>query len=391
MSMIFFFLICGLLNFFISGDQQFSNLAYSFLQGKLYFTQTKVAVYDTALFEGKFYWPLQPFPAIILIPFVYIFSLFGKFFLQGYLQFFLVAGVFYLIYRICRKIKYSSNDSLFLAFAFCFSSVFLGVALWPWSWYYSQVVATFLLFLGLYEFLSKKRHWVLGVISGLLFLTRTPASLIIVLFVADIYFNTHTTFRSRLLNLTKIISPFILAIFLAFLYNQLRFRNIFELGYNFQLIKGSALKAREYGIFNLIHLPGNLYYFLLSSPTPVFKDGLSHVLTYPYIKANPWGVSIFFTSPYFLYLFLLKYKNRLLKLMWVTALIIALPILLYYGVGYRQFGYRYSLDFLPLLFLILLIGYRRKYRILSKAFKIVILVVAHTNLYLFITFLSDFI
>src|SRR3990172_6774252 len=146
MSMIFFFLICGLLNFFISGDQQFSNLAYSFLQGKLYFTQTKVAVYDTALFEGKFYWPLQPFPAIILIPFVYIFSLFGKFFLQGYLQFFLVAGVFYLIYRICRKIKYSSNDSLFLAFAFCFSSVFLGVGL--------GVGITLKLWLPLYYFLD---------------------------------------------------------------------------------------------------------------------------------------------------------------------------------------------------------------------------------------------
>lgn len=389
-NIVLFFLAAGLLNFFVSGDQQFSYLSNSFLQGKTYFLQKPSSVSDTVLFEGKYYWPLQPFPAVILMPFVFLFSFFGKFFLQGYLQFFLAAGVFYLVYKISKKLGYLANDALFLAFAFCFSSVFLGVALWPWSWYFSQVIGTFLLFLGIYEFLTRKRYLFLGIISACIFLTRTPASLIIVLFISDLLFNSRVEVDKRKSDIIKLLLPFVLAVLLTFSYNFIRFKNIFEFGYNLQTIQDPTLKARGYGTFSLIHLSGNLYSFLLSPPEPIFKDDLSQVLTFPYVKANPWGMGIFFMSPYFLYLFFLKYKDRLLKLIWITVSIISIPIFLYYGVGYRQYGFRYSLDFLPLVFLILLIGYKRKYGKLSSLFKFIILTFAYINLYLFITFLSDF-
>lgn len=385
-----FLLVCALFNFFLAGEQQFSYLANSFLHGKFDFLEVPMTTNDTVPFAGNYYWPLQPFPAVVLIVPVFLFSLFGKLFLQGYLQFFLVVGVFYLIFRICKKLNYSSNDSLFLSFAFCFCSFFLGVAFWPWSWYFSQVVSTFLLFWGLYEFMSRKRYLLLGIIAGLIFLTRAPASLVILLFVSDLFWISRANSQLKLRNFFKLFIPFFIAILVSFLYNYLRFKNIFEFGYNLQIIGNPTLKAREYGTFNPIHLPGNLYFFLLNPPTPVYRDSLSSVLSPPYIRANPWGMGIFFSSPYFLLLFFLKYKEKLLKLMWATVLVIAVPIFFYYGIGYRQYGFRYSLDFLPILFLIFLFAYKKKYSEVSKPLKFAILAFAYINLYLFFTFLSDF-
>ena len=152
----------------------------------------------------------------------------------------------------------------------------------------------------------------------------------------------------------ELFTPISVAVILLFSYNFIRFGNIFEQGYSMQTVPDHAVKAREYGIISSVHIPGNLFYFLLAMPLPVFKDNLSHVLKFPYIEMNHWGMSIFVTSPIFLYLFNLSYKDKLSRLLIITTIIIAVPIFLYYGIGYRQFGYRYSLDFLPLLFTVLI-------------------------------------
>src|SRR3989344_5713193 len=73
--------------------QQFTYLAKSFLQGKLFFTSTLNTWHDAAYFAGHYYWPLGPFPALLLIPFVAVGNLFGVFFYQGYLQIFITLAI----------------------------------------------------------------------------------------------------------------------------------------------------------------------------------------------------------------------------------------------------------------------------------------------------------
>ncbi len=109
-------------NLTVSADQQFSYLAESFLQGKTYLLAPSAFGFDTVFFQGKYYWPLGPFPAVLLLPFVLVFRSFSLFFFQGYLQVFLVLGVFYLFSKIAKRIGYSPDDAAFLAFAFCFAS-----------------------------------------------------------------------------------------------------------------------------------------------------------------------------------------------------------------------------------------------------------------------------
>jgi hypothetical protein len=44
--------------------------------------------------------------------------------------------------------------------------------------------------------------------------------------------------------------------------------------------------------------------------------------------------------------------------LWLTVAVTALPGLLYQNTGYVQFGYRFSLDYTPYLFLLLAVGAR---------------------------------
>ena len=73
-------------------------------------------------------------------------------------------------------------------------------------------------------------------------------------------------------------------------------------------------------------------------------------------------------------------------MLWFTIIVIALPVFLYYGIGVFQFGYRYSLDFLPYLFLILIKNYKEQKGNLNYGLKAVIIATTLFNLYLLATY-----
>ncbi len=373
----YFLLLCFFYNFEMNDYQQFAVLAKSFLAGKLYFIQEYSSWWhDAVAFNGQHYWPLGPLPAIILIPFQIFIS--QGIFHQGSLQPFLVLGVFLTVYSIAQKLDYKKEDSLYLAAAFCFASVFLGVAFWPNSWFFSQVITVLLMLLALREWLGKRRFWVIGVIWGLVLLTRVTAATGIIFFIAEALGRS-----GRLGRLAKLGIPIaVAAIFLGW-YNFARFGNPFELGYSMQLAAGNFSGSLQYGLFSVKHILENLYYMLLSFPLPVIEGEWSHNLVAPFIKADPWGLSIFITSPYLLMLFLFSYKNKILKLLLGISILIAIPIIFYYGIGWYQFGYRYALDFFPFLFLLFMIGYKVKSDTLSWKMKALVVLSSFVNLYLF--------
>lgn len=382
--LIVFFVILLTFNFSSAGEQQFTYLAQSFLAGKLHFIEKPLTWTDSTLWEGKYFWPLGPFPAVLLMPFVALFNSFGLFFSQGFLQIFLVVLVFFIVYRIAKHFKYSSIDSVILASAFCFASVFLGVSLLPWSWWFSQVITVLLLFLAIYEYLGKKRYWLIGIFCALLVLTRPTASLVIVFFLIETFFAKEKAIKLK--NITSLLAPYFLGLFLLGFYNFARFGNFFDQGYSNQILTRQPLeKARSYGLISPEHIPGNIYYFLLSTPIPVYKDSFSQVLTAPFIRANPWGMSIFITSPYLIYMFFLKYGDRTSKAILFTVAVIALPIFMYYGVGLMQLGYRYSLDFLPLLFLLLMRNFKMRFGGLTTGFTTLVIIFSLTNLFFFLS------
>ncbi len=381
---LFLFGIVVCFNLATSANQQFSYLAESFLEGKTYFLSLPNVDLDTVLFNGKYYWPLGPFPALLLLPFVFVFRLFHLFFFQGYLQVFLFGGVFYSFFRIAQRLNYSRDDAEFLAFAFCFASAFLGVGVYAVSWAFAQVVAVLLLALALLEYLGSRRFWVIGTLMALASVTRFTAGLNVLFFLLVVVLEDNTA-RAKRNGFFSLMLPMLMGFAALALYNDARFGNWREQGYALQSLTGVAARAREaHGLMSLAHVPGNLFYFLLAGPVPIAFDDGSQVLKFPYVKANLWGMSVFLTSPYFLYLFRIKYDDLISKWLLISSAVVAAPIFLYYGIG-LGFGYRYSLDFLPFLFFLLMRNYRQDHSQLSPGFKKMILVTSVTNCYFVLT------
>ena len=172
------------------------------------------------------------------------------------------------------------------------------------------------------------------------------------------------------LNFTRslifLLLPIIFSIGMLSLYNFRRFHSVFDSGYthNVSVLDKDYLNYKE-GFFSLKHIPANLYLLLFKAPEPVLKERVQFVLRFPYLKVNDIGMAIWFTSPLFIYLLKARRASYTISAT-IGIFTLMIPSLVYFGLGTSQFGYRYSLDFLPLLFLILLTGFRGELPSLAK-------------------------
>jgi hypothetical protein len=365
------------LGFGYEGSQQFSDLANAFLHGHLNFLSSIGGLgQDPLIYHGKQFWGEGPFPAVFLMPFVAGFKIFHLFFYQGYIKWALQVGIIYFIYRLGRIFRYTVEDSAILMLGFVLGSVFIGAASVSSGWLFAQIVVVFLLFWSLFEFYTKRRWWLIGIICGLIFMTRATASPIVIFYCLELWQTKSFKIKThKLREFLKLGLPFGLSIILIGLYNYGRFGNPFNGGYAYQLLFADSAVSRSNGVFSLAHIPTNFYAAFLSAPLTVVKNSSSWLLKFPYIKNNPYGISIFFTSPYLLYLFTQKWKNydKQARNLILAALISCIWVLSFYGIGKDQFGYRYSLDFLPEVFVLFMLIYHKNHDHLSNGMRFLLL------------------
>lgn len=364
-------------------SQQFSELALAFLHGHLYFLHSIGGIgQDPVLYQHHRYWDEGVFPAIVLLPFVAIFYTFHLFFYQGYIEWLLVLGIMYFVYALGRRLRYSAEDSLILAFGFVLGSAFASAAAVSSGWLLAQVITTFLLFWSLYEYFGRRRWWLIGTICACIFLTRSTAAPIVVFFALELWQGTSKL--SSLRRFLPLALPLVGAISLQGLYNFLRFHDPLNGGYEYQLLAAAPKESRALGTFSLRHLPTNLYSLVFGAPGTVSRTTSSWTLKFPYIEGNHNGISIFITSPYYLYLFGRKWAvfARTARHLLVAAGISCLGVLCFYGIGREQISYRYSLDFLPELFVVLMLVYSAEHPRLSRGMKLLLLSAGILNVYL---------
>jgi hypothetical protein len=387
----FILLIVIINTFFISNSQQFANLAHSFLNLKLYFlhpigNQTQNPVY----YKGKEFFDDGPLPAIILMPFEALFKLFHLFFYQGYLQWILIILTLNIIYKIAQLIGFKKYDALLLAFTFILGSVYVGVAINSSSWYFAQVITTYLVFLIIYEYLTQKRWWLLGTLSAFVLLSRVSAFAIVFLLILDILFNNRSSIKAKLTNMIKLSFPVLLAGILIGLYNYLRFGDPLNGGYLYQAIDQTARYSRSKGLFSLKHIPFNFYHLVFGTPIINTPNSNNWIANFPYFENNPLGLSIFITSPYLIFLFYqsrkIFYQKDIIFLL-ISAFVGLIIVLTYFGVGTYQFGYRYSLDFLPEIFTVFMLIYYKTKQSLTFGMKFLFLLTIAFNFYLILSFI----
>lgn len=344
----------------------FNYLAEAFLHGKVYLISRPSQVLDLSLYKGKLYLYYPPTPAIIFMPFVYFF---GKNFSDVFLTA-LIGGIscfvfFQMLLEFRKskilKLKIENKTIVLMSLLFAFGTNHFYVSLFGGVWWTAHIFAVFFLNCSLYslfKFLNSKKK-VFLILAAFFFslasLSRFPVVFSLIFILGIFIKKYYLQHKADRLNLVYFFSPIIIIFSLFAIYNYLRFRSPLELGYKyFMNSKILDFNLKNFGLFNLIYLPFNLYYYLFN-PYRI-------VQYFPFYQPYHNGNSLFLLTPITLSIFF-KWKKKLKRckknglfiiLLSICMFFILLPALLLYGPGGPQIGYRYSLDFLPFFLIFLL-------------------------------------
>ncbi len=352
-SILIILILIAIQLFFVNFDTpwtHFSDQTQSFLTGKVNVTPLDFDRHDYVILHGKYYWHQGPFPSILLVPFQ---ILSGPSFKQGSMQLILIIILSLTIFRLAKLKNFNNLDSFYLTIVFLLGSPVAGLIVDPKSWFFSQIVAVTVLSLLMLELESFKKWWLIGILAGVLITTRFTSGFIIFALVFLLY-KEKSMRHEKLVNYISLLLPiFISGLGLAW-FNNIRFGDALNNGYLTNDVGGYLSPLRELGFFNLQHIPTNFYYYFFASVEPITSNISVH-LRFPFIKYSYWGMSFLLVAPFFLYsLKSLRRSSTYLQSLWVIVAVTLFTLLIYFAPGWVQFGPRYTVDFMPILFLITL-------------------------------------
>lgn len=325
-------------------------LARQFVNGKLYLldaSATNVTIHDLTLHNGKWYVPVPPLPAILLMPLM-LFARPEKIFMGdvSMLMGALNAVLVYLILEqliIRRWVAFSRTSHFVLVALFAFGTNHLWVSIMGEIWFVSQVVTVTFLALAVLAALRGSSSETIGTFLGIAMLAR-PNSLMTWPFVFAIAMQIQKE-NGAVIDLKHLLKwslqsavPVGLAIVGLLSYNYLRFEDFMDFGY--VTINGApdiVNNAQRYGIFSSVYILHNLNVMFLYLPQVQL--------------GGPWifipsleGMSIFLSTPALVYLFR-RYENRWwIWGAWGSIFFGFALLVMYHNTGSAQFGYRYILD-----------------------------------------------
>ncbi len=329
----------------------FSRLADALLQGRFWLDDAPSWLNELIpAGDGRWYVPYPPMPAILALPFVAVFG--REFPAQTYSALYggLAVGLVYLVLgRLGLALRV--RDRLALAAVFAFGTCFWFIAIGGSAWYFAHVAAVLLLAASVLCALTKQPAWIAGLLLGLAALARLPVGLALpFVLAAQLGFpglgGLRAMDRAALVRTTVVFGLGLAvpaAVYIAF--NIVRWGTILDQSY--VAIPGVLEDPiyAKHGILSPWYIPRNVFAILFRS--------WNYVDDAPWLQPSWWGLGIFLTTP--LYLWLLKARPRTPMVAWalLATAIVSIPIITHGNVGITQFGYRFSLDFQLLLFVIL--------------------------------------
>jgi hypothetical protein len=377
----------------ISDNAHFVHLANSFLHGQLALVSERPpGDNDWAHYQGRWYVSFPPFPALLIAPLVAVWGLA----VWDRLFWAIVAGVApALLYVLLRRLREtgrserSRRDDLLLTALFAFGSVYYYTAVQGTVWFAAHVVAAALIALYLLWSLDARRPVLAGCALGLAFMTR-PTTLLLGLFFVLCALSASrrpgaTTPRrlrdllpgldvgAALRRLALFALPLACTLLVAMWFNAARFDDPFEFGHNHLKIRWRS-RIDTWGLFNYHYLGRNLAVMLTSLPWFTAEA--------PYVKISRHGLALWVTTPALLLVLWPRRTSPLMTALALAAGAVALANLCYQNSGWIQFGYRFSLDYAPLLFALLALGGRR----FGRAFYALLVLSVAINLFGAITF-----
>jgi hypothetical protein len=340
----------------------FDLLAGQFIQGKLYLKDPPY-IHDLTFYNGNWYVPMPPLPAILMIPLAYLngaddinTSHFSMFFsaINGALVFLILKNI-----NDRKWIRISQSGILVLVVLFLFGTPHLWVGISGRGWYVSQILTVLFLALAIYSALRSWSPWLVGAFIGIA-MTARPNSLMTWPFVFAISMQIlkenqgKIDLKQAIYWGLKTIPPIMMAIIGLFIYNYLRFDNFLDFGYT-TVNAGSDIvyNVQTWGMFSTHFIPKNLMVMFFKLPW------INPNSRWP-IEPSATGMSVFLTTPALIYLFHRYPKQWWVIGAWAAVLCNITLLSLYSNTGAHQFGYRYILDMLVPLITLLAVGMNKK-------------------------------
>jgi len=315
--------------------------AEAFLNGRLHI-EGYPEHEELAHYQGRAYIAAPPGPAVAFVPFVF---LVGPHFNPIPLHFAAAAAGVGLLWSVLRVRGNSEPACLAAVLGVAFGTVLWWCARRPGSWHTAHVLSFFFLSLALWVAHRRNSPLAVGLLvagSALcrqLTLFAFPFFLFYLARRSDNGGQRH--WRGTSLRFLLGLSSPIIA---YMVFNWARFGDPLEGGYGHLYIRSPGLERfQQFGLFNVHYLPENVYTTLFAAPRPS-PD-------FPFLVPELMGQALIFTSPFLFYAFCGKGKDRERFVVWMCVLLILGPQLLYFNNGFAQFGYRFALDFIPLLIL----------------------------------------
>lgn len=253
----------------------------------------------------------------------------------------------------------SPGDDLWLVATLAFGSVLWFSAVQGKVWYTAHVVGVALALVYAWASVEARHPVVAGLALGAAALTRTAMAFMVPLFLCEAW-RMHgglAAWRSdrrgmlRALRgpLARFAAPVAAFAVAGMVYNYVRFASPTEFGHSYLEVRQQA-QIEQYGLASYHYLARNLAVAFTLLPELLPRA--------PYVQISGHGLALWFTTPVLLLLLWPRDRGPLHRPLWLCVALVALPSLLYQNSGWVQFGYRFSLDYLALLVLLLAIGGR---------------------------------
>ncbi|MBN1440299.1 MAG: hypothetical protein JW929_12905 [Anaerolineales bacterium] len=331
----------------------FNQLAQSFLHGRLDLANPPMPPVDLTPHDGKWYVPFPPLSAILMIPWAAALGDVETVLFAGLMGALNAALVFLMLQGFAAQqwISLPQKNAFWLTALFAFGTVHWYISTQGSVWFVAHLCTVTFIALAVFLAVYFNAPLPAGIALGLAMLGRPNLFLTYpLLFGIAVQHAQESGIadKRRYLLRWAILSaiPVFVAGGLLLLYNQLRFGNPLDFGYMAaQVDPRVAADLHTHGQFSPAYVWRNIKVMLFSLPMWNEAQGK--------ITPSGEGLSLFLTTPAFLFMFKPIRKSPILIGAWASLGLLLIPLLTYFNTGWYQFGYRFSLDFIiPLMVLL---------------------------------------
>jgi hypothetical protein len=296
-------------------------------------------------FNGKYYsaFPLGSILTMAPLAILKEFGLIDSF--PGVFLAALLAGIMtFLFFELSAKYHDNLGRRIVLTLFPVFGTWMWANLAFAGAWHIALGIAVASQLATLYFIIIKPNPLIAGLFFAIAFGNRTEIILLAPIFIYLIY-QTPGGGLKRGAIFSFVAIPIMLGI-ATLAYNYARFSSVFDFGY--ARIPGVLEEPwYRHGIFSIHAIPGNAKAMLFETWRRLDQ--------FPYLIPTGFGGSIFLSSPFLIFLFRGGGRHAgLIWLSWGAIGILTLVLWCHGNPGGWQFSYRYAMELLPWMFLILL-------------------------------------